>query len=141
MLEGIDPILTGPLLNHLDGMGHSDRLVIADAHFPAQTIATRIIELPGLDAPRVIRAIRSVLPIDERPCLWLMDAGDGELLDIHVELIMAAGVDNSSVERLSRTAFYDMAADSYLVVRTGETRIYGNAILAKGVVGASPGSW
>ena len=35
MLEGIHPLLSGELLHHLDDMGHSDAVVIADAHFPA----------------------------------------------------------------------------------------------------------
>jgi L-fucose mutarotase len=35
---------------------------------------------------------------------------------------------------LSRQAFYDEAATAYLIVRTGETRTYGNALLRKGVV-------
>ena len=38
MLEGIHPLLTGALLHHLDDMGHSDAVVIADAHFPAAAV-------------------------------------------------------------------------------------------------------
>ena len=33
MLDGIHPLLSGELLMHLDAMGHSDSVVIADAHF------------------------------------------------------------------------------------------------------------
>ncbi|MDQ1617715.1 MAG: L-fucose mutarotase, partial [Actinomycetota bacterium] len=35
---------------------------------------------------------------------------------------------------IDRHAFYEIAAAAYLIVRTGETRPYGNAILRKGVV-------
>ena len=35
---------------------------------------------------------------------------------------------------LDRHEFDDVAADAYLIVRTGETRTYGDAILRKGVV-------
>ena len=35
---------------------------------------------------------------------------------------------------LDRHSFYDVAAEAYLIVRTGETRTYGNVILRKGVV-------
>ena len=31
-------------------------------------------------------------------------------------------------------AVYDVAAEGYVIVRTGETRKYGNALLRKGVV-------
>ena len=41
MLTGINPLLTGELLWHLDAMGHSDAVVIADAHFPAAALADR----------------------------------------------------------------------------------------------------
>mgnify|MGYP000930081049 CR=1 FL=1 len=33
-----------------------------------------------------------------------------------------------------RFAFYDVARDAYLMVRTGETRAFGNALLRKGLV-------
>jgi L-fucose mutarotase len=38
------------------------------------------------------------------------------------------------VRFVDRHDFYDVAADAFLIVRTGETRTYGNAILRKGVV-------
>ena len=46
----------------------------------------------------------------------------------------AAGATREAVRFLDRHAFYEEAATAYLVVRTGETRVYGNAILRKGVV-------
>ena len=35
---------------------------------------------------------------------------------------------------IERFAFYEMAKQAYAVVQTGETRLYGNVILAKGVI-------
>ena len=46
MLKGIDKLLTGDLLKVLCDMGHGDELVIADADFPAETCAKRLIRLP-----------------------------------------------------------------------------------------------
>ena len=46
MLKGIDKLLTGDLLKVLCDMGHGDELVIADANFPAETCAKRLIRLP-----------------------------------------------------------------------------------------------
>jgi L-fucose mutarotase len=51
---------------------------------------------------------------------------------VQKELIAAAGT--GDVRFLDRFSFYDAAAPAYLIVRTGETRVYGNAILRKGVV-------
>ena len=132
MLTGIHPLLTGELLLHLDEMGHSDAVVLADAHFPAQRLATRSLVFPGVATPDLLAAIRTVVPLDDPPALDLMATPDGERLPVQKELIAAAGTDE--VRFVERHAFYDVAAGAYLIVRTGETRVYGNAILRKGVV-------
>lgn len=134
MLLGIDPLLTGRLLAPLDAMGHSDAVVLADAHFPAERLAKRLVELPGVTTPALLRAICSVLPLDDAPALDLMATPDGEVLPVQRELTSAAGLDQADVRYVGRHAFYDLAADAFLVVRTGETRTYGNALLRKGVV-------
>lgn len=136
MLTGIDPILTGELLRHLDAMGHSDSIVVADAHFPAERLAERLMVLPGLGTPRTLRAIRTVLPLDDAPVLDLMSSADGARLQVQDELIEAAGA-GEGIRFLSRQEFHNTAATAFLVVRTGETRTYGNALLRKGVVTSS----
>lgn len=132
MLSGIHPLLTGPLLAHLDAMGHSDSVVLADAHFPAHRLGARVLDLPGVATPDLMAAIRTVLPLDDAPAVDLMATPDGEQLPVQKDLITAAGT--GEVRFLDRYAFYDAAAPAYLIVRTGETRVYGNAILRKGVV-------
>lgn len=133
MLAGVNPLLTGHLLAHLDAMGHSDAVVVADAHFPAARLAARVVELPGIPSPDVLAALRSVLPLDDAPALDLMRSADGATLPVQAELVAAAGAADSH-RYLERFAFYEAAAEAFLVVRTGETRVYGNAILRKGVV-------
>jgi len=134
MLSGIDPLLSGELLLHLDAMGHSDAVVVADAHFPASSLAKRLVTLPGTTAPAVLAAIRSVLPPDDAPALDLMASADGEILDVQRELMAAAQLDEAGSRFVDRFDYYDLAKDAYLVIRTGETRIYANALLRKGVV-------
>lgn len=134
MLTGISPILTGTLLAALDAMGHSDALVLTDAHFPADRLADRLVVLPGLSTPAVLAAVRTVVPLDDHPALDLMASADGDVLPVQFELVEAAGCGPGGVRYLSRHDFYDAATAAYLVVRTGETRTYGNAILRKGVV-------
>jgi L-fucose mutarotase len=138
MLSGIDPILTGTLLAHLDAMGHSDAVVVADGHFPAARLGARVVETPGLSAPQVLAAIRSVLPLDNAPALSLMRSADGATLEVQHELIAAARAGDDDVTFVERQAFYDLAADAFLIIRTGETRSYGNALLLKGLF--APGS-
>ena len=135
MLEGINPLLTGELLLHLDRMGHSDSVVIADAHFPAWALGERVVDLPGTSTPDVLAAVRSVIPLDDAPALDLMESADASVLDVQRELMAAAGTDETSTQFVERFAYYEVARSAYLMVRTGETRKYGNALLRKGVVG------
>ena len=135
MLEGINPLLTGELLLHLDRMGHSDSVVIADAHFPAWALGARVVDLPGTSTPEVVAAIRSVLPLDDAPGIDLMTSADGAVLDVQHELMAAAGTTVDATRFVERFAYYEVAKSAYLMVRTGETRKYGNALLRKGVVG------
>lgn len=134
MLSGIHPLLTGEMLLHLDRMGHSDAVVVADAHFPAFAVGARVIDLPGTTSPAVLGAIRSVIPADDEPALDLMRSADGAVLDVQRELIEAAAVGAEGTRFVERFAYYDVARTAYLIVRTGETRIYANALLRKGVV-------
>jgi L-fucose mutarotase len=139
VLTGIHPLLTGSLLAHLDAMGHSDAVVLADAHFPAERLATRSLTFPGVTTPDLLAAIRTVVPLDDAPSLDLMTSADGTRLPVQVALVEAAGAGAADVRFLDRHRFYDEAAGAYLIVRTGETRVYGNALLRKGVV-TWPGS-
>jgi L-fucose mutarotase len=139
VLKGVHPLLTGELLAHLDAMGHSDAVVLADAHFPAQRLATRCLTFPGVGTPELLAAICTVVPLDSTavggaPALDLMASPDGGTLPVQQELVAAAGATAEAVRALDRHRFYDEAAAAYLIVRTGETRVYGNAILRKGVV-------
>jgi len=135
MLEGIHPLLTGELLLHLDAMGHSDSVVVADAHFPAAALARHLVVLPGTSSPEVLAAIRTVIPLDDAPGLDLMRSAAGEVLDVQRELMAAAGTEQDTTRFVERFDYYEAAREAYLVVRTGETRKYANALLRKGVVG------
>jgi L-fucose mutarotase len=134
VLNSIHPLLTGSLLADLDAMGHSDAVVLADAHFPADRLASRLLDFPGLSTPDVLAAVRTVIPLDDPPAIDLMTSADGTRLPVQDELVAAAGASEQDVRFLDRHEFYDVAAEAYLIVRTGETRTYGNVILRKGVV-------
>jgi len=142
MLKGIDPLLGPWLLSILRSMGHGDEIVIADANFPAAAIVTgnRLIRADGIDAPRMVEAIVSVLPLDDFvPAaafrMAVVDKPD-EVPPITYQFIsaLARGGYEGPIEPIERFAFYERAKKAFAIVATGETRLYGNLILKKGVV-------
>ena len=143
MLKGLDPLLGPDLLHVLAAMGHGDEVVIADGNFPAAGLARRLVRLDGVDAPRALRAILSVLPLDtftSRPAAVMAVVGNPGAVPEPVRefqgLVDAAAGRAVSLEALERFAFYERARAAFAVVATGEPRPYGNILLVKGVVPA-----
>jgi L-fucose mutarotase len=137
MLSTVHPALSGELLLHLDRLGHGDELVVVDGNYPAFTAGAPVVELPGIDAPSAVAAIRTVLPLDESegPSALLMAGADGEPEPVaHQPLRDAAAAADGRLTALERFAFYERARGVRLVVRTGEQRVYANIVLRKGVV-------
>ena len=141
MLIGIDPLLGPDLLHALCSMGHGDEIAIVDANFPAASLATRLVEIRGANAPAVLSAVLSVLPIDTFviPAVFTMEVvGDATAVPAPVAefaaVMSARGLGEYEIGRLERTAFYARARGAFVIVRTGESRPYGNVLLAKGVV-------
>lgn len=132
MLKGINPLLTGDLLALLDQMGHSDTVVITDAHFPAYRLSEVVIEL-GVSAPEATAAVCSVLDLDNVDAATLMDSG-GPWNQAQTELVEALGpIPKDLIREVDRYSFYDLSAKANFIIRTTETRIYANVILSKGV--------
>ena len=144
MLIGIDPILNPDLLHALRAMGHGDSLVIADANFPAAAVARRLVNMEGADLGRTLRAILSVLPIDEYETdavIGMEVVGDPSQNTPAHDVIrseVAAVNAEVSLTLVERHAFYEHAKMAFLVVATGERLFYGNVIIRKGVV--APGA-
>ena len=144
MLKGLDPLLGPDLLHVLAAMGHGDELVVADGNFPAARVARRLVRLDGVDAPRALRAILSVLPLDTftpRPAAVMAVVGDPDAVPDPVRefqaLVDAAAGRPVALEALERFAFYERARAAFAVVATGERRPYGNILVVKGVVFAA----
>jgi L-fucose mutarotase len=138
MLLGLDPVLSPDLLHALAAMGHGDRIALVDANYPA-TRGRRVIYVPGLDTPRVLQAVLSVLPIDTfipDPCATMQVVGDaGAVPPVVAEMNAAlARAGAKAAVSVDRHAFYAAAETAYAVVQTGERRFYGNILLTKGVV-------
>ena len=142
MLKNIDKLLMGDILKILCDMGHGDELVIADANFPADALATRLIQLPGIDGVKVAEAVFSVFPLDTySDPAFIMDLTDSDkekhmpipvIWADYEKAVKANGGDKLS--KLERFEFYERAKKAYAIIQTGEERQYGNLLLVKGVV-------
>ena len=138
MLKGIDKLLTGDLLKVLCDMGHGNELVIADANFPAEALAARLIRLPGIDGVTAAKAILSVFPIDtycpDPAVVMALTESDVQKGMKRPEIWDAYQNAAGKLTELERFAFYERARKAYCIIQTGEERQYGNLILVKGVV-------
>lgn len=140
MLKKIPSILSPELLKILMEMGHSDEIVLSDGNFPAASMAQRLVRLDGHGVPEVLAAILELMPLDtyvEAPvALMQVVPGDPyvpEIWDTYKAVIKEKEGDKK-VENVERFAFYERAKQAYAVVATGETALYANIILKKGVV-------
>ncbi len=139
MLIGLDPVLTPDLLHALAAMGHGERIALVDANYPA-TRGRRLIALAGVDAPRALDAVLSVLPVEAAATMQVI--GDATALP-PVAAAMAAVLaarGGPAPTSLERHAFYAAAEACFAVVATGERRFYGNILLTKGVVPPDAGA-
>lgn len=142
MLIGIDPLLGPELLAYMRAMGHGDELVIADANFPASSVAKRLVRAEGTTTPQMLAAVLSVLPLDTftRDPVCVMEVVDspGVLAPITDEfrkvVVARAGDKFSAIAGLERFAFYARAREAYALIATGERRLYGNVIVRKGII-------
>ena len=140
MLKGISPLVSPELLDALYRMGHGDEIVLADAHFPGETVGKRVVRADGLRIADLLDAILPLFELDsyvDAPVV-MMAAVPGDTLDPAVEAAYRAAIDRHApgtpaIARIDRFAFYERAKAAYAVVMTGETAKYGNILLKKGV--------
>lgn len=133
-------MLSPELLATLFRMGHGDEIVLADAHFPGESLGPPVIRADGLQVAPLLDAILPLLVLDDYvdSALLMMAPVPGDELDPAVEAAYRAAVERHAPEarpitRLERFEFYARARSAFAVVMTGETAKYGNLILKKGV--------
>ncbi|MCR5501393.1 MAG: fucose isomerase [Lachnospiraceae bacterium] len=144
MLKGIPKILSPELLKVLCEMGHADRIVIADGNFPAESVGRDaiVVRLDGHGVPEILDAILTVFPLDtyvEHP-VNLMEVMKGDpvetpIWDTYAKILEKHDARGNSVTGyIERFAFYEEARKAYAIVTTGESALYANIMLQKGVV-------
>lgn len=148
MLKGISPFLSPELLALLCRMGHGDELVVGDAHFPAETFATRhCLRADGVTVPQLLDAILPLFELDSYDAtpVLTMEAVPGDTLDPKIEASYRALCDKhgyawAKMARVERFGFYERAKKAFVIVQSGDTAKYANIILKKGVTPATAAS-
>ena len=141
MLKGIPPVISPELMSVLMRMGHGDELVLADGNFPAESCAQRIVRADGHGVAQLLDAILKFFPLDtfvDHPASVMQpvdDAANEPPIWSEYRKILShhEGVE-VELRPIERFRFYDFAKSAYAIVATGETSIYANLILKKGVV-------
>lgn len=141
MLKGLSPFLTPELLKILCEMGHGDEIVLADGNFPSEAIGQRVVRLDAHAGTDVLKAIMSVFPIDtySDPNAFLMEVVPGDnaetpIWDEYSHIMKESEGETVRIGHIERFAFYERAKKAYAVIATGETALYANLILKKGVI-------
>lgn len=141
MLKKIPSILNPQLLQIMMEMGHADELVIGDGNFPAASIARRLVRCDGHGVASLLDAIMEFFPLDsfvEKPAA-LMEVVPGDptkptIWEEYRKIITKHEPKFPGFEMVERFSFYERAKKAYAVIATGETAIYANIILKKGIV-------
>ncbi|MCW6662622.1 L-fucose mutarotase [Aerococcaceae bacterium NML190073] len=140
MLRQIPRNLSPELVKCLMEMGHGDEIVLADANYPAHRLGQRIIRADGLGIPELLDAILTLFPLDTYSDyqVGLMQVVPGDttvpvIWDTYKE-ILEHHHPGITIREIERFGFYEQSKEAYAILLTGETALYGNVILKKGVI-------
>ena len=140
MLKGIPPLLGPELLHALRAMGHGDEIAIVDANYPAESAGPTVVRLDGQSATEVLDAILTVMPLDtyvDEQAFGMEVVGNPkkrEQTHRDFDKLVRRHEPGMKLALLERSAFYARAAEAFVIVQTGERRLYGNILLKKGVI-------
>ncbi|MGM0175442.1 L-fucose mutarotase [Enterococcus sp. DIV0800] len=140
MLKNIPKELSPELVKTLMEMGHGDEILLADANYPAATNNDRVIRADGLGVPQLLKAILELMPLDSYSDYQaiLMEVVEGDPTKPVVWEDYKAQINeafpNAVIKNLERQAFYEYSKQNFAIIQTGETALYGNLILKKGVI-------
>ena len=128
-------------------MGHGDRICIGDGNFPGASMAKPnncvLVRADGHGVAELLDAILQVIPLDEyveHPALIMQVADKDKGLEVPIwdtyKQIVAKHDSRGAAAfgSVERFAFYEEARNTYCILQSGETAIYANIILQKGVV-------
>jgi L-fucose mutarotase len=150
VLKNINPLLSADILQVLAAMGHGDSIVLCDANFPAQSVASKtshgsLLRIDGANVTEAADAVLSLMPLDtfiDNPALCMQVVGvsapDSEVRPIVQDEVQSVITEHEGptfqLIPVERFEFYDRASASYAVIATSERRLYGCFIFTKGVI-------
>ncbi|MCB1390729.1 MAG: transporter [Rhodobacteraceae bacterium] len=143
MLIGIPPILGPDLLHALRSMGHGDEIAIVDGNYPAQEHARRLVRADGHGLLALMSAILQVLPLDRSTPAAIFRAALDNDPDrsgpIHraIDALCREQTPEFVPEALDGTRLYARIRAAHTVVASGESALFANVILRKGVIVAA----
>ena len=132
MLKNIPKNISPELLKVLDEMGHGDEIVLSDGNFPSERINKKVVRCDS---------ILVLFPLDTEYSdeqVFLMEVTPGDTYKPEIwddyKKVLDESKENYTIGNIERFKFYDRAKEAFAVVHTGETALYANIILKKGVV-------
>ena len=141
MLNGIPSVISPELLKVMMEMGHGDELVLADGNYPCFGHPERVIRMDGRGIPEILDAVMRFLPLDsyvDNPVILMEVLPDDpyipQIWEEYRKIIYKYDTKGSREAAIDKHDFYNRATKAYAVVTTGETALYANIILKKGVV-------
>jgi L-fucose mutarotase len=139
MLRGISLLISPDLLVALHHMGHGDELVLADAHFPAESLGRRVVRADGHRIADLLDGILPLITLDRYVSspTFLMAPVPGDQADPAVAAAYRTVITRHHpwapvAAQVEREAFYAQARAAYAIVTTGETARYANLIIRRG---------
>lgn len=139
MLKNVPKILSPELLKILAEMGHGDEILIADGNFPSASNGQRVVRADGHGGVEILKAVLTMIPLDTYADenFILMETTKGDPTPtIWAEYFDVANAmdDNLRKGSMERQAFYERSRKAYAIIATGESAIYANIIIKKGVI-------
>lgn len=125
-------LLNLPLSSAIASMGHTDKLVIADAGLPIPNTTERIDLAVSHGVPAFLDVLKAVLAEMQVEQAIIADELATKSPEFHKKLLEMLGT--IPVKTVPHETFKSMTADARAVVRTGEFTPYANVILLSGVV-------
>jgi L-fucose mutarotase len=129
-------LLHPELLDALASLGHGSRVLIADGNFPFRTEAgpnVRIVYLnlaPGLlNVDQVLDVLLGAIPVES--AVMMQSPTEAPVQEVYRTMLGT----EVEIDLVDRAAFYEQvrAAETGLIVATGERRTYANVLLTIGI--------
>lgn len=141
MLKNIPKNILPELLKVLDEMGHGDEIVLSDGNFPSERINDKVVRCDSTGVTDLLKSILVLFPLDtdySDEQVFLMEVTPGDTYKPEIwedyKKVLDESKENYTIGNIERFKFYERAKEAFAVVHTGETALYANIILKKGVV-------